>query len=162
MIQYIADKEHKGPLTIRKGEARPVDWYRRLEESICWQRQECGSVPLNPRQVAETWRRCASAARQRTERELSRRPRQVSWLVEQVGTEALSAGAFQDNDIRLRHRLHRFRQPHWCRHRHERRQQPQLRGRNPHRRAPIGRCRRRPPRQRMARPTMCQVQTKSQ
>ena len=139
-----------------------MDRYRRPQRLICGGRSGCGSVSVGARQAAEVRCRHSSAARQRTGRELSRRPRQVSWLVEQVGTEALSAGAFQDNDIRLRHRLHRFRQLHWCRHRHERRQQPQLRGRNPHRRAPIGRCRRRPPRQRMARPTMCQVQTKSQ
>ena len=63
--------------------------------------------------------------------------------------------------FRLRNSLYRLRQPHGRRHGYERRQQPLLRGRNPHRRAVAGGCRHRPPRQCLARATMYQVQTKS-
>ena len=152
---------HKGAGALREGQARPVDWYSRPEGLVCGGRSGCSAVSVGARQAAETGRRCASAARQRTRRELPRGFRQVSGLVEQVGTTTLSASAFQDNDFRLRHRLHRLRQPHRRWHGHERRQQPQLRGRYPHRRTIACGCRRRPPRQRLARSTMYQVQTKS-
>ena len=67
-------------------------------------------------------------------------------------------GTFQDNDFRLLGGLYRLRQPHWCRHGYERRQQPQLRGRHPLRRTIAGGCRHRPPRQRLARTPLQDLQ----
>ena len=149
---------HKSAITLREGHARPVDWYCRPEGFVCGGRSGCGAVPVGARQAAETGRRCASASCQRTRRELPRGLRQVSWVIEQVGTETLPKGAFQDNDFRLLGGLYRLRQPHGRRHGHERRQQPQLRGRHPHRRAIAGGCCRRPSRQRLARTPLQDLQ----
>ena len=149
---------HKGVGTLREGQARFVDWYCRLEGLVCGGRSECAAVSVGARQIVETGCRSAPASCQRARRELPRGLRQVSGPVEPPGATALPKGAFQDNDFRLRGGLHRLRQPHRCRHRHERRQQPQLRGRHPHRRAIAGGCRRRPSRQRLAGIPLCQMQ----
>lgn len=146
---------------MREGQARFVEWYGRSEGFICGGRSECSAVSVGARQVVETGCRCAAASCQRVRREFPRGLRQVSGPVEPLGAETLPKDAFQDYDFRLRHHLYRLRQPHGCRHRYERRRQPQLRGRHPHRRAPTGRCRSRPPRQHLARDTMYKVQEKS-
>ena len=84
---------------MREGQERFVDWYCRPEGLVCGGRSGRGAVPVGTRQVVETGCRCAAASCQRVRREFSRGFRQVSWVVEQVGTETLPKGAFQDNDF---------------------------------------------------------------
>ena len=162
MIQYIADKEHYTKVLTLCEKVKHNLWIGTADLKDLYVegggRSGCGAVPLDSRQVVETGCRCAAASCQRARREFPRGFRQVSGLVEQVGTETLSAGAFQDNDFRLRHRLHRLRQPYRCRHWHEGRWKPQFRGENPHRRTVAGRCRSRTPRLRLARNPLCQMQ----
>ena len=156
MIRYIQNEAHYTEVVKRIHRVRQYLWIGTAdikEQRLRTVAESAGGIdPPRCRGAVDSCQRAGT--------ELRRRFRQISAAVEPIGAEVVSARTFQNIDLRLRDRLHRFRQSDWGWTRHERRDNPQFRSGHSDRRPCAGGCCCRPVRCRMARRTLQKMSSK--